>query len=67
MVSAYIEIAFACLLNYYKPDTFEGGWGMILSTSFMIFHSLILFGYPVWLFFFLRSGLKPTPEWLKKP
>ncbi len=47
------------------PDGFDDHYASVALSSRK--HWGLSDVHPIWLFFFLRSGLKPAPDWLKNP
>ena len=56
--SAYVELAFACIINYMMLS-WEGdgsNYGMYINNLYLFFGTFLIIGYPIWLFFFLRKN-----------
>ena len=47
------------------PEDFDGRYATIALSSRR--HWQLTDGQQIWLYFFLRSDLKPAPDWMKKP
>jgi len=55
--SSYVELSFACLMNCYTLE-WQGGssvYGMYINNIYMFVSCLIVVGYPIWLYFFLKE------------
>jgi hypothetical protein len=57
-MTSYIEITFACAINWMmfttQGDTYN--YGVLINNVFLCLSSLMLVGYPVWLYFFLKKN-----------
>jgi hypothetical protein len=58
IMGSYIEIAFACLINYFmfttKGDTYN--YGVLINNIFLVLSAVILVAYPIWLYVYLKKN-----------
>ena len=64
MNASYIELGFACFMNYYnlvwKGDNYS--YGLIINNIYLIFCSLLVLAFPAWLLYFLRKNYEKLEE-----
>ena len=58
MMGAYIEIAFACFINWSmfttKGETYN--YGVFINNVYLCFFSVLLVAFPAWLYYFLKKN-----------
>ena len=57
-MGSYIELWFACLINYLMFTTQGDGYnyGVLINNIYMVLSSVLLVAFPGWLFYFLRKN-----------
>jgi hypothetical protein len=58
MNSAYVELCFACFINFLmfttKGATSDGG--VLVNNIYLIFSAFLCIAYPCWLYYFLNKN-----------
>ena len=55
IMGSYIEIVFACTINYLLFTT-EGGYGVWINNICLGLSTLLVVAFPFWLYFFLSKN-----------
>lgn len=64
MKASYIEICFACVMNYFNLvwSGEEYSYGVIINNVYLFFCTILIAFFPIWVLFFLKKNYEKLPE-----